>query len=105
MTWPGRGGVGGGGEEAWCLPGIEGLTMLARKNTQKRLTKETKNNLLRSSQLQAGCARAAWPLLPQGPGFIIKAVPVLTQSGLLWNTTTVPGRLSMPRVHNSCQSY
>lgn len=44
MTWQGRG--GGWGEEAWRLPGIEDLTLLTRKNMQKRLTKETKKKQL-----------------------------------------------------------
>lgn len=105
MTWQGRG--GGWGEEAWRLPGIEDLTLLTRKNMQKRLTKETKkkNNLLRfpaASRLCSGCPATA---SPQGPGFITKAVPGLIQPGLLWNNTKAPARLSMPQVHNSFQSY
>lgn len=62
MTWQGRG--GGWGEEAWRLPGIEDLTLLTRKNMQKRLTKETKKKTTYSaSQLQAGCVLAARQLL------------------------------------------
>lgn len=56
-------GAGGGwGEEAWHLPGIEDLTMLTRKNMQKRLTKETKKNLLRfpaASRLCSSCPATA----------------------------------------------